>query len=275
MSTTRRDFLRTSALASTLLLVPKFLHALDRGPGLARLAESTGARRLIVVQLSGGNDGLNTVIPYRNDLYYKARPTLGIREADGILALEKDLGHGLLRLSLFNEDVTDSLYSQLIPGSISVSRVQNVDAINTKGVEVAYQGNDVGVKGLNFSGSITYADSRIVANAALPDSVGKFQPRVPVWRATALASYRFDDRLSASLGVRYSGDQFSQLNNSDVNGFAYQGASRYLILDVRTRYRVAPKIVVALGIDNLTNETYWNFHPYPQRTYIAELKYDF
>jgi uncharacterized protein (DUF1501 family) len=92
MATTRRDFLRTSALASTLLLVPKFLHALDRGPGLARLADATGARRLIVVQLSGGNDGLNTVIPYRNGLYYKARPTLGLKETDGILALEKDLG---------------------------------------------------------------------------------------------------------------------------------------------------------------------------------------
>ena len=95
---TRRDFLRTSALASSLLLVPKFLHALDRGPGLARLADAPGARRLIVVQLSGGNDGLNTVIPFRNDLYYRARPTLGIREADGILALEKDLGlHPALR----------------------------------------------------------------------------------------------------------------------------------------------------------------------------------
>ena len=95
---TRRDFLRTSALASSLLLVPKFLHALDRGPGLAGLAEAPGARRLIVVQLSGGNDGLNTVIPFRNDLYYRARPTLGVREADGILALEKDLGlHPALR----------------------------------------------------------------------------------------------------------------------------------------------------------------------------------
>ena len=73
---TRREFLRTSALASSLLLVPKFLHALDRGPGLARLGEAPGARRLVVVQLSGGNDGLNTVIPYRNDLYYKARPPL-------------------------------------------------------------------------------------------------------------------------------------------------------------------------------------------------------
>ncbi|MBF9238527.1 DUF1501 domain-containing protein [Hymenobacter sp. BT683] len=92
MSSTRRDFIRTSALASSLLLVPKFLHALDRGPGLARLGDAPGARRLIVVQLSGGNDGLNMVIPYKNDLYYRARPTLGIRETDGILALEQDLG---------------------------------------------------------------------------------------------------------------------------------------------------------------------------------------
>ncbi len=92
MASTRRDFLRTSALASTLLLVPKFLHALDRGPGLARLGNAPGARRLIVVQLSGGNDGLNTVIPYKNDLYYKARPTLGIRESAGILSMDKDLG---------------------------------------------------------------------------------------------------------------------------------------------------------------------------------------
>jgi uncharacterized protein (DUF1501 family) len=92
MASTRREFLRTSALASTLLLVPKFLHALDRGPGLAGLRDATGARRLIVVQLGGGNDGLNTVIPYRNDLYYKARPTLGIKETAGILGLDKDMG---------------------------------------------------------------------------------------------------------------------------------------------------------------------------------------
>ena len=88
----RRGFLQTSILASTLLFVPKMLHALDRGPGLARLADAPGARRLIVVQLGGGNDGLNTVIPYQNDLYYKARPTLGIKESEGILALDKGLG---------------------------------------------------------------------------------------------------------------------------------------------------------------------------------------
>jgi uncharacterized protein (DUF1501 family) len=92
----RRRFLQSSALASTLLLVPKFLHALDRPETrlAARLrdAPTDKARRLLVVQLSGGNDGLNTIIPYRNDLYYKARPSLALKEADGILPLSNDLG---------------------------------------------------------------------------------------------------------------------------------------------------------------------------------------
>jgi uncharacterized protein (DUF1501 family) len=92
----RRRFLQSSALASTLLLVPKFLHALDRPEtGLTTMlrdAPSGKARRLIVVQLSGGNDGLNTVIPYRNDLYFKARPSLALKEAEGILPLSNDLG---------------------------------------------------------------------------------------------------------------------------------------------------------------------------------------
>ncbi|QDA60641.1 DUF1501 domain-containing protein [Hymenobacter jejuensis] len=90
MPTSRRDFLKTSVLASSLLFVPKFLHALDR-QGLTRMRDSNG-RRLVVVQLGGGNDGLNTIIPYRNDLYYNARPTLGIKPQSGILTLEKDLG---------------------------------------------------------------------------------------------------------------------------------------------------------------------------------------
>ncbi|KAA9331625.1 DUF1501 domain-containing protein [Hymenobacter busanensis] len=86
---TRRDFLKSSILASSLLFVPKFLHALDRG-GVPGLRDSSG-RRLVVVQLGGGNDGLNTIVPYRNDLYYNARPTLALREQAGLLTLDKDL----------------------------------------------------------------------------------------------------------------------------------------------------------------------------------------
>ncbi|PVY39643.1 DUF1501 domain-containing protein [Pontibacter virosus] len=85
----RREFIKMSALASGMLLVPNFLHGLDRG-GLPLLANSNG-KRLVVIQLSGGNDGLNTVVPYQNDLYYKARPTLAI-PAREVLTLEKGLG---------------------------------------------------------------------------------------------------------------------------------------------------------------------------------------
>jgi len=91
----RRRFMQSSALASTLLLVPQFLHALDQPANrlAARLRDAPGgaARRLIVVQLGGGNDGLNTLVPYRNDLYHKARPTLALREGDGLLPLGDEL----------------------------------------------------------------------------------------------------------------------------------------------------------------------------------------
>ncbi len=50
-----------------------------------------GERILVVIQLSGGNDGLNTVIPYRHEAYRKARPKLGIPEAD-VLKIDDELG---------------------------------------------------------------------------------------------------------------------------------------------------------------------------------------
>ena len=195
------------------------------------------------------------------------------------LSVGKDLGRALLRATLFRENVKDSLYSQsLLVDGKTVSSVQNVDAIRTNGIEVALSGNDVLAKGLDFSGSVTYADSRITANqgfvSKVGDTIGKYQPRVPVWRATALASYRFDDKLTTSIGVRYSGKQYSTLDNSDVNGFAYQGASKYFTVDLRVRYQIAKQWSLALGIDNLNNYQYWNFHPYPQRSYSAQLKFD-
>ncbi|WP_069801390.1 DUF1501 domain-containing protein [Thermogemmatispora onikobensis] len=57
----------------------------------ARLAQAASERTLIVVQLAGGNDGLNTVIPYTDTRYYQMRPTLAIKEAQ-VLPLDQRLG---------------------------------------------------------------------------------------------------------------------------------------------------------------------------------------
>jgi uncharacterized protein (DUF1501 family) len=54
-------------------------------------AQSTAQRTLVVVQLSGGNDGLNAVVPYGNGLYYQLRPQLGVA-ADQVLHLDDQVG---------------------------------------------------------------------------------------------------------------------------------------------------------------------------------------
>ncbi len=87
-NTSRRKFLQHSALASTSLFIPAFLKGFDNG--VAQLGNKTN-RRLIIVQLSGGNDGLNTLVPYRNDIYYKNRPTLAI-PANEVIRLNDDIG---------------------------------------------------------------------------------------------------------------------------------------------------------------------------------------
>jgi uncharacterized protein (DUF1501 family) len=78
---TRRAFLSTGLKGISLLAAAGYAPTF-----LTRTAEAVGAatdsRILVVLQLSGGNDGLNTVVPFSDDLYHKARPTIGLAEAD-------------------------------------------------------------------------------------------------------------------------------------------------------------------------------------------------
>src|SRR5271170_2331912 len=82
---TRREFLRTSMLgAAVSFSVPVFLQktffTLDAMAADSAIQTATGkdGTILIVLQLAGGNDGMNTVIPYADDAYYRARPIIGI-----------------------------------------------------------------------------------------------------------------------------------------------------------------------------------------------------
>lgn len=79
----RRRFLQQSSLISASLLLPQFLQA-------SGTDTSFNGKRLIIVQLSGGNDGLNTVVPYQNDIYHKFRPTLALR-GDKVIVLNDEL----------------------------------------------------------------------------------------------------------------------------------------------------------------------------------------
>ncbi|BBB59434.1 TonB-dependent receptor [Undibacterium sp. KW1] len=185
-------------------------------------------------------------------------------------------GKGFLRTTLFHERTRDALYSQVNTlVTPNVTNIQNVDEIHTTGLELAYQASDVFTRGLDLVASLTYANSEITRNDKFPASVGKWQPRVPAWRANFVISYRPDDKLSTTLGLRYSGKQYGSLDNSDSNAFTYQGFSSFVVADVRVRYQLARQWVASVGIDNLNNKKYWAFHPYTQRSVVGELKFDF
>ena len=82
----RREFLQVGSLATAACMVPNFLKAFGK-----QAIVPPGNKVLVVLQLSGGNDGLNTIVPFRNDLYYKARPRIGIRKEQA-LALTDEVG---------------------------------------------------------------------------------------------------------------------------------------------------------------------------------------
>lgn len=83
----RRTFLQQSAYASTALMIPAFLKAYQP----QHLQNSRSGKNLVIIQFSGGNDGLNTVVPFRNDLYYQHRPTLAVADSE-VLKISDQLG---------------------------------------------------------------------------------------------------------------------------------------------------------------------------------------
>jgi iron complex outermembrane receptor protein len=217
-----------------------------------------------VAELYQGSIATNVVVNNDPDL----RPE---KSWTSELTGERTLGMGSVRLTAFLEDTEDALYSQTnVTVTPSVTSIQNVDEIRTRGLEIAYRSEALVASRLELSASVTYAHSRIEKNEHFPASVGKWQPRVPDWRASAFATYRLGERWSLTAGGRYSGTQYNTLDNSDTHPYAFTGTSPFVVFDLRVRY-ANERWNAALGVDNIGDEEYWAFHPYTRRSLIAEL----
>ncbi|WP_452220098.1 DUF1501 domain-containing protein [Lacinutrix salivirga] len=71
----RREFVKNTVLASSLAFVPSFLRAFEDVE-----ISNLGYKRLVIIHLNGGNDGLNTIVPYNNDIYYNLRPKIALKK---------------------------------------------------------------------------------------------------------------------------------------------------------------------------------------------------
>ncbi|WP_116134943.1 TonB-dependent receptor [Trinickia diaoshuihuensis] len=176
-----------------------------------------------------------------------------------------------VRFSLFEDDVKNTIFSQtdttVIP---NVTNFQNIGKVRSRGAELSYQGEDVLVHGLDLIGSLAYTQSRILANSQNPATVGKYFYRIPLWRADLAATYRFGERYAVTMAARYSGREYNTLTNTDTNPNVFGGTSTYTVVDAKFTVHPTKLSELAFGVDNLFDDRYYVYHPYPGRTFYVE-----
>ena len=181
--------------------------------------------------------------------------------------------NGIFRFSLFQDDVKNTIFSQtdttVIP---NVTNFQNIGKVRSRGVETSYAGENVFMRGLDLLASVAYTQSKIIANAQNPASVGKYFYRIPLWRVNVAATYRFDERAAVTLAARYSGRQYNTLTNTDTNPDVFGGTSSYTVADAKFTFRPTKLSEVGIGVDNIFDARYFVYHPYPGRTFYLEAK---
>jgi iron complex outermembrane recepter protein len=239
--------------------------------------------------------------PTVTELYQNIAVSNGVVLANPLLAPEQDFtgelnierrwNDGRVRLTLFRERTNNAIISQtnlvtsVTGAQVPTTSISNVEAIRMQGVELSGEKDNVMIRGLQVFGSVTYVDSRILSDpnwvgtyplTGKPDTVvGKRVPFVPDWRAKFGVTYRPNDSWAFTVAARYSGKQYSTLDNTDIVSHVYGAFDNYIVADMTVHYNATRNFSFDFGIDNLFNEQYFLFHPFPGRTFVVAGKYTF
>ncbi len=196
------------------------------------------------------------------------------KSRDASLMLRHRLGVVRVTGSLFFDDIDDAIYSfnGINQYGNLVTSYKNVDRVRQYGIELIGEASNWLLAGLDADLNVAWIDSRIVRNASLPASEGVRFTRIPEWRINGNVRYRIRDSLRLSVGWRYASRP-----NSDLLGLkrgdTYSYVSEFGLIDARVSWHVLQSTELSLGVDNIGNDRGWVFHPLPQRTYVAELKW--
>ncbi|MHC1480859.1 TonB-dependent receptor [Frateuria aurantia] len=190
---------------------------------------------------------------------------------------------GSVRLTLFNELTHQALISQteLLAGyAVPVTFVDNVDRIRNRGIELEILQEQTAIRGLSLTASTTFVDSTILSDPSFASTTGssadgRHVPYVPRWRATVTATYQPGTRWSLTVAGRYSGKQYSTLDNSDQTSGVFGAFDSYTVFDLKANWQLDRRLKLSAGIDNIGGRRYFLYHPFPMRSYMLSLRYQF
>ena len=107
-----------------------------------------------------------------------------------------------------------------------------------------------------------------------PENYARDASGAPIWgdgnNGTPDAVFKWH----ASVGVRYTSNQFDDLDNGDTVQNVFGAIDPYTFVDLNLRYRLDTGGRMSFGINNLTNETAFVHHPWPQWTFFGEFSVD-
>ena len=200
------------------------------------------------------------------------------------LKMQYDLPEGYASISVFYNTINDEILrtqTQVRNNQgtlITSNRTRSIDKTETIGIELVYVLDYILDLPIGLSMNGTWINKEVKKDSNNPALEGNEWPRLPQWRANATATYHTTDHWDNILSVQYRSSQDSTINNNDVNKDVFGSSSAYVLLNFKTMYSLDVGNGVttrfSIGVDNLLNEKYYDFHPYPQRTYFANIAVD-
>lgn len=190
---------------------------------------------------------------------------------DANLLVRHGFGPVSLTGSLFYQRVRDTIFSFVgfNQNGVSTSNFKNIDVTRQYGAELIGETHDWPVAGLDLDANAAWIDAITVKNDADPASEGVQFLRIPHWRLNGNLRYHVTPKLQAVVGVRYASRP-----NTDLDGLQrgddYGYTSELFALDLRANYDLTDRLRLSAGVNNLTDDRAWVYHPYPQRTFLVE-----
>ena len=193
------------------------------------------------------------------------------RSHDINLLIAHDLGRVKLTGSVFWQQVDNTIFSVtgFNQNGVITASFKNIDRTRQYGFELIAESRNWPIQGMSIDANAANNNSKTIGNAALPISEGVAFPRIPTWRLNANVRYDFTYRLQGSLGARFASRPNTNLEGTQ-RGDTFGYTSELFALDARLNWQLLRGFRLSAGVDNLTNNRAWVFHPYPQRTFLIE-----